>query len=94
MSRAGYSYSTIKLIHTLLYPALEMAVDDDIIRKNPAKGVLSGDYGRTPAEKNILILELPRISAHNLRHTACTNIVKQGMNVKVLHISWDMPTVM
>lgn len=26
----------------------------------------------------------PRISAHNLRHTACTNMAKQGMNVKVL----------
>lgn len=57
MSRAGYSYSTIKLIHTLLYPALEMAVDDDIIRKNPAKRALSGDYGRPPAEKDILTLE-------------------------------------
>ena len=27
---------------------------------------------------------LPRISVHNLRHTACTNMAKQGMNVKVL----------
>lgn len=27
---------------------------------------------------------LPRISAHNLRHTACTNMAKQGMSVKVL----------
>lgn len=37
LSKAGYAYSTIKYIHNLLYPALEMAVDDDIIRKNPAK---------------------------------------------------------
>lgn len=34
---AGDSHSTIKLIHALLYPALERAADDDIIRKNPAK---------------------------------------------------------
>lgn len=27
---------------------------------------------------------LPKISAHNLRHTACTNMARQGMNVKVL----------
>ena len=27
---------------------------------------------------------LPKISAHNLRHTACSNMAKQGMNVKVL----------
>lgn len=49
LSKAGYSHSTIKLIHNLIFPALEMAVDDDIIRKNPSKGTL-GDYGR-PAEK-------------------------------------------
>lgn len=33
LSKAGYAYSTIKFIHNMLYPALEMAVDDDIIRK-------------------------------------------------------------
>lgn len=49
LSKVGYAYSTIKFIHNMLYPALEMAVDDDIIRKNPAKGSIS-DYGR-PAEK-------------------------------------------
>ena len=53
MSKAEYSHSTIKLIHTLLYPALEMAVDDDIIRKNPAKGSIS-DYGR-PAEERVAL---------------------------------------
>ncbi len=57
MSRAGYAYSTIKLIHTLLYPALELAVDDDIIRKNPAKRVMSCDYGKAPEEKEILTLK-------------------------------------
>lgn len=57
MSRAEYSYCTIKLIHTLLNPALEMAVDDDIIRKNPAKNALSSDYGKPPEEKDILTLD-------------------------------------
>lgn len=28
MSKAEYSHSTIKLIHALLYPALEMTVDE------------------------------------------------------------------
>lgn len=27
---------------------------------------------------------LPKISAHNMRHMACTNMAKQGMNIKVL----------
>lgn len=57
LSRVGYSYSTIKFIHTLLSPALEMAVDDDIIRKNPAKNALSRDYGKQPEEKEILTME-------------------------------------
>ena len=50
LSKAGYAYSTIKYIHNLLYPALEMAVDDDIIRKNPAKSSIS-DYGKPAEEK-------------------------------------------
>lgn len=33
LSKAGYAYSTIKFINNMIYPALEMAVDDDIIRK-------------------------------------------------------------
>ena len=34
-----------------------MAVDDDIIRKNPAKNALSSDYGKPPEEKDILTLD-------------------------------------
>ena len=44
LTKEGLTHNTIKYLHTLLYPCLEMAVDDDIIRKNPAKGLLS-DYG-------------------------------------------------
>ena len=47
------AYSTIKYIHNLLYPALEMAVDDNIIRKNPAKSSIS-DYGKPAEEKEAL----------------------------------------
>lgn len=53
LARAGYSHSTIKLIHDLLFPALEMAVDDDMIRKNPSKNAL-GNYGREPEERTAL----------------------------------------
>ena len=42
LSKAGYAYSTIKYIHNLLYPALEMAVDDDILNKNPFEFQLAG----------------------------------------------------
>lgn len=60
LSRAGYSHSTIKLIHALIFPTLEMAVDDDIIRKNPAKDALNSDYGEEAKDKIILTLEQQR----------------------------------
>lgn len=55
LSKDGYAHSTIKIVQNLLFPVLEMAVNDDIIRKNPAKGAL-GDYGRPPKELNALTL--------------------------------------
>ncbi|HBG4837477.1 TPA: site-specific integrase [Clostridioides difficile] len=70
LSKAGYAYSTIKFIHNMLYPALEMAVDDDIIRKNPAKGSIS-DYGRPAEERDALTISqqekmLAFVQKHNV----------------------------
>lgn len=59
LSKMDYSRSTIKLLHDLLYPTFEMAVDDDIIRKNPCKMALK-DYGREPKEKKALTNEEQR----------------------------------
>ena len=53
LSKAGYAHSTIKYINNMIFPALEMAVDDDIIRKNPAKDSIS-DYGK-PAEERVAL---------------------------------------
>lgn len=76
MSRSGYSHSTIKMIHTMLYPALEMAVDDNIIRKNPSKNCLVSDYGVAVKEKEVLTLEQQR---KLLDFVAGSNIYKQYM---------------
>lgn len=51
MSKESYAYNTIKLIHNMLSPTMELALDDDIIRKNPARKALSDDYGVAPDEK-------------------------------------------
>ncbi len=53
LSKDGYSHSTIKLIHNMLCPSFEMAVNDSLILKNPAKGGIS-DYGEPPKEKEAL----------------------------------------
>lgn len=57
LSKQGYSHSLIKNIHNLIFPTLEMAVDDDIIRKNPSKNALSSDYGVEMKEKFVLTNE-------------------------------------
>ena len=56
LSKADYSRSTIKLLHDMLYPAFEMAVDDDIIRKNPCKMALR-DFGRDPKAREAITNE-------------------------------------
>ena len=40
MNEYGLGISTVDTIHTLLHPTFELAVMDDIIRKNPSKGVM------------------------------------------------------
>ncbi|PXV90236.1 integrase-like protein [Lachnotalea glycerini] len=37
---AGFKTNSLETIHTIMHPTLSMAVDDDIIRKNPSDGVL------------------------------------------------------
>lgn len=38
LAKRGLAKNTIKLIHNLISPCMQMAVDSDIIRKNPAAG--------------------------------------------------------
>lgn len=48
--KQGLSANTVKLFHNLIFPALEMAVDSDMIRKNPAKDARKG-VGGTKKER-------------------------------------------
>lgn len=51
LSRAGYADATVRMYHNnLIMPALEFAVDNDLIRKNPAKGCLEGYEGTRKRE--------------------------------------------
>lgn len=54
MSKEEYAHNTIRYLHIMLFPLLEIAVNDDIIRKNPAKNALSSDYGEMPKKKEAL----------------------------------------
>ena len=59
LSRRKLSHSTIKHLHTLIYPSLEMALDDDLIRKNPSRNTLK-DNGMPPKEKFALTIRQQR----------------------------------
>lgn len=57
------SISTVDAIHNLLHPTFELAVKDDIIRKNPATGVmkeLKRRTGQTNGVRHALTLEQQR----------------------------------
>ena len=57
------SISTVDAIHNLLHPTFELAVKDDIIRKNPATGVmkeLKKRTGQTNGVRHALTLEQQR----------------------------------
>lgn len=57
----GLSANTIKLYHNLINPALELAVDSDIIRKNPAKDCKKGIGGTKKERESMTISEQERM---------------------------------
>lgn len=57
----GMAANTIKLYHNLINPTLELAVDSDIIRKNPAKDCKKGIGGTKKERKAMTIYEQERL---------------------------------
>lgn len=52
LKEKGLSNSTIKLFHSMLLPSFELAVNDDMIRKNPAKKCLDEYKGGAKEKKH------------------------------------------
>lgn len=53
MSDHGLSNGTIQILHKMIYPALQVAVEDELIRKNPANGCCK-DYNGARYKKYAL----------------------------------------
>ena len=51
----GYANGTIAILQKILHPAFELALDDDLINKNPAKGCMK-DYKDSSEKKQALTL--------------------------------------
>lgn len=67
----GLKYSTIKTFNCMIAPCLQLAVDDDVIRKNPCNGCLQQFLGGDSAEKNAMSKEqqwkmLNYVKRHNV----------------------------
>ena len=52
----GLKYSTIKAFNCMISPCLDLAVDDDVIRKNPCKGCLA-EFRRDADERIALTVQ-------------------------------------
>ena len=56
MTSKGYAWGTLKVIHGMVCPALDLAMDDCVINRNPAMHQLNG-FGEKPRERGALTLE-------------------------------------
>jgi integrase len=57
LSKKNYAKATIKYIHELIMPTFEVAVDDELLDKNPAKRVKFSMYGRDAKERQALTVK-------------------------------------
>lgn len=73
MAADGYSHGMIQLVHNLLSPSFEMAVNDGIIRRNPAKGALC-NYGRAKEESVALTVSQQKRLLEFARNSSYYNV--------------------
>lgn len=64
----GLKYTTIKTFNDLISPCLDLAVDDDIIRKNPCNGCLS-EFSRDSEERISLTVKEQEIFLDFIRQS-------------------------
>ena len=81
--------ATVDNIHMLLHPTFQMAVRDDIIRKNPTDGVMTeitynADERLNAAREGREPMLLPEFFCHHLRHTFATRLCEVESNLKVI----------
>ncbi len=97
MDEKGYSHSTIELIHNLLKPTLEKAVDDKIIDRNPVK-CLPSNFGKPKEESIALTVEqqsqLMKFVKHNESYKVYYSMiaVMLGTGIRcgeLIGLTWD-----
>lgn len=64
ITEKGLELNTVDTIHTVIHPVFSMAVRDDVIRKNPASGVLADikkESGKNKGIRHALTIEQQRV---------------------------------
>ena len=93
----GLSIGTVKIIHKIIHPALQLACDDDVIPKNPADGCTK-DYIDNPEKKFALTFEeeeefLTRITMRprmKRYYPMYAIILKTGLRIsEAIGLTWD-----
>lgn len=98
LSNEGYAHNTIKFIHTMIFPALEMAIADDIIRKNPAKDSLLSAYGEeeknknalTPSQQDMLLTFINNSNVYNIYVPMITIVLETCLRCgELIGLTWE-----
>ncbi len=97
MTEQGLSIGTVKIIHKIIRPSLQLACDDDVISKNPADGCTK-DYIDNPEKKFALTFDeeeefliritlRPRMKRYYPMYAI---ILKTGLRIsEAIGLTWD-----
>ena len=70
LTTEGYALGTLKVIHGMICPVLDMAMDDCIINRNPAMHQLNG-FGEKPRERDALTIDQQNRLFEFVRKSPC-----------------------
>ena len=95
--RLQYSNGTIAILQKIIHPALELAVDDDVIRKNPSNGCLKNypteqevKYALTFDEENELLERLSLCGRSAMYKPLICVLLYTGMRIgEAIGLTWD-----
>lgn len=96
LSKKGYKNKTIELVQRLIYPTLQLAVDDDILRKNVSSGC-ARDYSQSETNKEALTKNEQKIfvdfvckSEYKRHLPLITFLLGTGCRIgETLGLTWD-----
>lgn len=93
----GFTAGTIKILQKIIRPALQLAVDDDLIRKNPADGCMK-EYTESKEKKFALTIEEEQEFFERLLSCRCRKklynlfaiMLRTGLRIsEALGLTWD-----